>query len=178
MIETNLPRKLMNNQQDEDVWTNSQTSVNFYAMKKETLHAFTQISVVLTGFSNADLTGTGLIATYYETVLKELGAEETSSLLATFERIKISNPEQITAQEERQAQEMVSGPTFKTAISQVIQLWYTGQWNATDGSSYIISSHSYLEGLVWKAIAAHPMGGKQPGYGTWSYPPLTFSSNS
>ena len=143
--------------------------------KEKILNTFENLSIVLTGFSRADIVGTGLLETYFKTAESELGGENLNDLLSAFQRIKITDPNNPTPNELRNVQELVSSETYKTAMAQIIKLWYLGEWiSESENDSYIVSSKSYLEGLIWKAIAAHPMGGKQPGYGTWSFAPLTF----
>ncbi|WP_037853515.1 hypothetical protein [Streptomyces sp. NRRL S-340] len=36
---------------------------------------------------------------------------------------------------------------------------------------FVVSSDAYTEGLLWRAIGAHPSGAKAPGYGSWATPP-------
>lgn len=36
---------------------------------------------------------------------------------------------------------------------------------------FVVSSEAYTEGLLWRAIGAHPSGAKAPGYGSWVNPP-------
>jgi hypothetical protein len=38
-------------------------------------------------------------------------------------------------------------------------------------ASYVVSAAAYTEGLLWRAIGAHPQGAKAPGYGSWAVPP-------
>jgi hypothetical protein len=38
-------------------------------------------------------------------------------------------------------------------------------------ASYVVSAAAYTEGLLWRAIGAHPSGAKAPGYGSWAVPP-------
>lgn len=38
-------------------------------------------------------------------------------------------------------------------------------------ASYAVSAAAYTEGLLWRAIGAHPQGAKAPGYGSWAAPP-------
>jgi hypothetical protein len=44
---------------------------------------------------------------------------------------------------------------------------------AKDGreAPFVVSSAAYAEGLLWRAIGAHPAGAKAPGYGSWALPP-------
>ena len=39
-------------------------------------------------------------------------------------------------------------------------------------ASYVVSPAAYTEGLLWRAIGAHPSGAKAPGYGSWAIPPV------
>jgi hypothetical protein len=150
------------------------------SLKEKPINLFENLSIVLTGFSRADIVGTGLLQTYFDTVKKELGKETFEAILNAIQHIKISNAESISKKESRQIADLMSNINFKTPIGQIIQLWYLGEWvvGTFNPENYIVSSQSYLEGLIWKAIAAHPMGGKQPGYGTWGFPPQTFSSKN
>lgn len=150
-------------------------------MKKRTnkkLKTFENLSAIITGFSKADIIATGLLEVYFETIENELGKDVFESLLLDFEKIKLNDAEQLSKSEHSNLKELIFSSKHKIIINQIIQLWYLGEWITTSGSNqnYIISSQSYLEGLIWKAIAAHPMGGKQPGFGTWGFPPLTFQS--
>jgi len=140
----------------------------------ERLDLFEKLSVVLTGFSRSELLGTGLTETYLDTIDQNLGRDHINTLLDSFMQINIQNEEDLTIEELSNVRPLVESKNNKSIAKLIILLWYTGQWYGEDG--YIISSQSYLEGLVWKSIGAHPMGGKQPGYGTWGFPPLTFSS--
>ncbi|NEC67557.1 hypothetical protein G3I41_23410 [Streptomyces sp. SID9727] len=36
---------------------------------------------------------------------------------------------------------------------------------------FVVSPDAYTEGLLWRAIGAHPSGAKAPGYGSWATPP-------
>ncbi len=39
-------------------------------------------------------------------------------------------------------------------------------------AAYAVSAAAYTEGLLWRAIGAHPPGAKAPGYGSWAVPPV------
>lgn len=43
----------------------------------------------------------------------------------------------------------------------------------SDGQAhpFVVSPEAYTEGLLWRAIGAHPSGAKAPGYGSWANPP-------
>ncbi|MGQ4488536.1 hypothetical protein ACN6LM_006004 [Streptomyces sp. SAS_281] len=36
---------------------------------------------------------------------------------------------------------------------------------------FVVSPDAYTEGLLWRAIGAHPSGARAPGYGSWATPP-------
>jgi len=38
-------------------------------------------------------------------------------------------------------------------------------------AAFVVSPAAYTEGLLWRAIGAHPAGAKAPGYGSWAQPP-------
>ncbi len=139
----------------------------------ERLQIFEQLSVVLTGFSISEILGTGLSKVYLETIDNNLGKAIPDKLFNEFTNIPIKNEEELTVSESDSIEVLVESAEYQSIIKQIILLWYLGQWIGKE--NYIISSQSYLEGFVWKAIGAHPMGGKQPGFGTWGFPPLTFS---
>jgi hypothetical protein len=37
---------------------------------------------------------------------------------------------------------------------------------------FVVSPDAYTEGLLWRAVGAHPSGAKAPGYGSWVNPPV------
>jgi hypothetical protein len=39
-------------------------------------------------------------------------------------------------------------------------------------ASFVVCPAAYTEGLLWRAIGAHPAGAKAPGYGSWAAPPV------
>lgn len=41
-----------------------------------------------------------------------------------------------------------------------------------DEHLFVVSPDAYTEGLLWRAIGAHPAGAKAPGYGSWANPPV------
>ena len=57
--------------------------------------------------------------------------------------------------------------SYEGLAGAIITMWYTGNWG-----NDVITSQSYVQGLMWDAAEAHPPGAKQPGYGSWSMKPL------
>lgn len=108
-------------------------------------HAFLDASTRLTGFGRADLLGTGCAEEFWELVRKEAPEPALDAL--------------------------VSGEESAVDAA-VIELWYLGIWRGTMGTEgVVVSPRAYREGLVWRAMGAHPMGAKQPGFGSWALPP-------
>lgn len=131
------------------------------------LNAFYNLSAALTGFERFDLVGTGLGPTY----LKQVPAPDLDALLSRWESILKEYPDAHPDQTSRLA-DLVQSPKLGSTAKQIILLWYTGSWYPTDGSKpYVISGDAYVEGLMWRAIDAHPMAAKPQGFGAWALPP-------
>ncbi len=139
------------------------------------LSAFIRLSVSLTGFSEAELSSTGMINAYYEELGQTVGIPVRRAFLNAGLDL---------------AALMVS-PLYGPLARNVIRMWYLGQWKrlpldwvsqlssaqlkAFDefgrNVDRILSAEAYQEGLAWIAIPANPMGAKAPGFGTWAEPP-------
>jgi hypothetical protein len=144
---------------------------------------FVAISTVLTGYSRAELFGTGCADEYWHQVRRVVPAHILAEFLENASKLESDqkiDPEAV-AREIRThylASEKL-GPVART----LIQLWYLGQWvplppawRRSFGASRfdvsrVISVLAYKEGLVWDAIGAHPMGAKQQGFGSWAKEP-------
>lgn len=150
--------------------------------KNKFLATFREMSSVFTGFSQADIEGTGLNEIYFDTIHEQLGNKSFVALLGLFASIEAetSNP---TALKQQLRHQIFANPEYGPLARNIIQLWYTGTWNSMSAAwvstygpihsnrTFIISGQAYLNGLVWPAVGAHPMGGKQEGFATWSFPP-------
>ncbi len=121
------------------------------------LDKFVALSSHLTGFSRFELMGTGQARAYLDWVNQHV-PQELASLQATFAQ----DPAGIAKS---------SGSTLSRRI---IKLWYMGKWFDEAGKNFVIPSpDSYVAGLMWQAISAHPMGAKQQGFAAWAEPPLS-----
>lgn len=149
----------------------------------ETNRQFLAVSSALTGFGEVDLQATGLAEELWNTLVGVVGSALAGEFLSACELAF----RQSAAQEELEAaltREVMTHAKYGPLARNVITLWYLGQWNAlprdwcdTYGSSEadvarVVSSQAYLQGLVWPAFGAHPMGGLPPGFGSWAEPPL------
>jgi len=130
--------------------------------------AFLTISAYLTGFSETDLLGTGMVAPYYAAIRDNndpevLGYfyEEVAAILASSHGDEASINEAIAAR-------LIPDSCYNGIAKTIILLWYTGNYG-----NDVLSTDSYKEALVWNVAGAHPPGAKQPGYGSWALPPFS-----
>jgi hypothetical protein len=142
------------------------------------VNSFVSLSAALTGFRAAELWGTGQAETYLNELLETVGEPIVARLLATGDEALNADDAQ-SALREQVMDDRDLGPVARN----VIILWYLGQWNALPnewrnrhGASprdqpRVVSADAYQSGLAWRAIGAHPMGAKPPGYGSWADPP-------
>ena len=132
---------------------------------------FLAISVHLTGFTEFELHTTGMADTYYETLNGESDQDnlvkficKVRDVLHDFEADEIGLTKQIET-------ELIKNAPFTDLARRIILLWYTGIWT-TKGVPAMVSTSSYIEGLIWKAAETHPAGALQQGYGSWAELPL------
>lgn len=138
---------------------------------------FLAISAWLTGFEQVELQGTGMVDTYYQTVIAKNGAADVDYFFAEAAAILAE-----TAGDEAQTlaqikSRLIPDSCYNSLAKNIILMWYTGEWyTQTDDPSTISSSQingeSYVQGLMWTAAETHPPGAKQPGYGSWAEPPI------
>lgn len=145
---------------------------------------FVALSVVLTGFDDAELWGTGMVDPYLGWLLSVVGDRHTGALLTTARRVLDEAAGDDEAIERLVQLDILAEPTIGPLARNLIVLWYLGQWNQlpadwrdTWGASAmdqtcIISPEAYVQGLAWPAIHTHPPGAKMPGYGSWALPPV------
>ena len=138
----------------------------------ELLQPFVTFSASVTAFSEFDLLGTGQAEAFLETVQDQVGKETLRGLLDACGPL---------------------GEDLGLLAKSIIKLWYAGIWYEPEGTGadaaqrgvprqrrpdqdgreapFVVSSAAYAEGLLWRAIGAHPSGAKAPGYGSWALPP-------
>lgn len=147
---------------------------------------FLQLSSDLTGFSAAELEGTGLVDTYQSLIESVLGPALSAKFHALAEVVttgdEATRTQQITTQ-------LVPDAVFWPVAESLVRLWYLGSWKALpdqwyaaqnlpppkagdSGASHVPSGASYVEQLSYRAAGAHPPGAKATGYGSWSLPPV------
>lgn len=133
---------------------------------------FLEISAILTGFSKTELKATGMLESYYNTIQKNTDKQDIDYFFVDVYALlndKSYKPEQI---EDILATQYLADSAYNGLAKNIIILWYTGNWG-----SEVISSASYIQGLMWNAAHTHPPGAKQPGYGSWAELPLTVKNS-
>jgi hypothetical protein len=141
-------------------------------MSEQGIGAFYALSCELTGFSRVELEGTGVGDVYFEQVGKNIGAETLATLFRVWSDIERDCPD---GEREREiAERIFDEPELRAAAERIVMLWYTGSWYYVPPfDTQVVSSETYIEGLMWKAIKSHPMAAKPQGYGAWALPPPT-----
>ncbi|MEV1068916.1 hypothetical protein [Streptomyces sp. NPDC050263] len=146
---------------------------------------FTDLSAVLTGFDRVELAGTGMIDTYYDTLLRIIGEREAGQLFR-YAAEALKEDEGHDGHESVQAK-VIDDKRFAPVVVSLIKLWYLGSWyplsgtyrdengSTADDVEHVVSAQGYREGLVWVAAGTHPMGAKPPGFGSWAEPPTLIS---
>jgi len=144
---------------------------------------FIAVSAALTGFDAVELTGTGMTALYLETIEQWVGPTIAAELFA-FGTDPLPDDYVVRTR-------ILADPRLGPVARNVIELWYNATWSplpvawyqanaaaipnlpdlANLPAAYIVSPEAYVESLVWTAANTHPMGAKQPGFGTWADPP-------
>jgi hypothetical protein len=132
------------------------------------LPTFLEISAELTGFEQVELQATGMSDSYLQTILTNNSADNVAAFFTEAELILARTRNSETAREAQIRQLLMPASSYLGLARNIIILWYTGQWNAVQ-----VGPDSYIESLMWPAGQTHPPGAKQPGYGSWSTPPLT-----
>ncbi len=142
------------------------------------LEMFVEASTRLTGFSRVELFGTGAAKEYLETLEAVLETPVLDTLFAAIGDLVTDH-----ATEAEIAGSILSDPVLAPIVKNVIVLWYCGTWQqlpdtwrASHGCSpkdttRVVSANSYLSGLQWKLVGAHPPGGDMQGFASWSRPP-------
>ena len=127
--------------------------------KDDSVARFVQLSSALTGYEETTLWGTGLAEAYFDYVEGALAPGELQRILEDMDPV---------------AQRMQGAHGGE--LRAIIKLWYLGTWQLgkfPGGQvSYPIAPQAYVEALAWKAMGGHPQGAKQPGYGSWTVPPV------
>jgi hypothetical protein len=147
------------------------------------LELFLSLSVTLTGFTAADLWGTGMVRTYFDLVPSIIGGGVFGRFISRWRYTYIRGSGDEALLDDLVTSQIFEDPEFGPIARNVAALWYLGMWNQlpadwrnvhgawANDTTFVVSPQSYTEGLVWTAIYTHPPAAKQPGYGSWALPP-------
>ncbi len=141
------------------------------------LDRFLAFSAEVTAFGVVELQGTGQPEAYLKTVDDVVGTALVDELLA----LHAESPH--TARDAHLRRTIFGDGKLGPIARNIVKLWYSGVWYelptawtetygpAPKDVTFVVSPSSYVEGLLWTAIGAHPAGAKAPGYGSWAAPP-------
>ena len=143
------------------------------------LDDFLSLSAALSGFSVAQLQGTGMAPAYLDELVAIVGDALTIALTREGS-LALRWPDDV---EEQLGLRVMDDPDLGPLARNLAVLWYTGSWfqlpadwrerngaSSLDGDR-LLSARSWTEGLMWPAIGAHPTGAKAPGFASWVGPP-------
>ena len=145
----------------------------------EAVAEFLRLSVILTGFEEYELLGTGMLMPYYDELLRIIGAREAGALLGALSGVALPG----AGDDEGFRRVILDSPRYGPVARNVAMMWYLGTWTqlprtwrntfgaTADDTDHVVSAAAYREGLVWPAAGTHPMSAKQPGFGSWARPP-------
>ena len=133
---------------------------------------FLEVSALLTGFSQTELKATGMAESYYNTILQYTDKESIDYFFLDLNTLLHSSGHTPKKIEAALARDFMPDSSYSGLAKSIIMLWYTGNWGDT-----VVSSASYIQGLMWDAAHSHPPGAKQPGYGSWANLPLTVTQS-
>ncbi|MCU0322112.1 MAG: hypothetical protein MUE72_06805 [Chitinophagaceae bacterium] len=132
------------------------------------VQTFLQISSHLTGFKEIELLGTGMLDTYLQTIEENNSSTDVQLFMQASATIIAEAKENKQYLDNAIATRLIPSSCYNNLAQNIITMWYTGTWNNS-----VISPQTYVQGLIWDVAEAHPPGAKQPGYGSWSIPPLS-----
>jgi len=131
---------------------------------------FLSLSEALTGFIRFDLLATSFAEQYCQIFRNNIGSKTLSDIFEIWARIVSEHP--AGDQADSIASDLMGDPVVRAALQRLIMLWYTGSWYDTlPYGEEVVSPQSFVEGLMWRAMAAHPMAAKPQGYGAWALEP-------
>ncbi|MEV5483644.1 MULTISPECIES: hypothetical protein [Streptomyces] len=146
---------------------------------------FLRLSSALTGFTESDLTGTGLAEAYHWVMVDRAGGEAVGRLLGRFtaaEQSAEADPELLHEALDRQ---VMGDPEHGPLARNLVRLWYVGIWQAlpdawherygsarrSADATFVPAPDSYARSLIWRTAGAPPRGAQAPGFGSWARAP-------
>lgn len=142
------------------------------------LESFLNISAWLTGYDRARLDSTGLTSTYFHTLKKH--SDTQTLVLFEQQALAILQLAQTDPDQAKVATQswLMQPSNYNATAQKIILMWYTGQWfDDITGDGKQISGQSYVQSLMWPTAQVHPPAAKQPGFASWSQPPIVIQNN-
>jgi hypothetical protein len=145
------------------------------------VETFLALSAVLTGFSPADLQGTGCVPVYFHETVGAAGKAVCDELWKVAHEILAGPP---ATREKAIRTRILADPKLGPVVRAVIKMWFLARWEQLSGAwrrnyginandvDHVISAEAYQQGLVWRTCGAHPHGAQPPGFASWSVPPV------
>lgn len=142
------------------------------------LDAFLELSVALTGFSRFQLLGTSMAKSYLEVLESTVSRMILSRLFEVFHGLPRDE-----GRKHALARQILDDTQLGPVARNIIMLWYCGtwtqlpaHWRAANGASpldetRVVSARSYVAGLQWTLVGAHPAGAREQGFAAWAIPP-------
>ncbi|WP_207460056.1 hypothetical protein [Azospirillum sp. SYSU D00513] len=148
------------------------------------LERFLAFSAEVTAFTVFELQGTGQAEAYLKTIGDVVGAALLDEILTVHgKQMSTTGDEGRPARNAYLRREIFGSEKLGPIARNIVKLWYSGVWYelptawtenygpAPKDVTFVVSPASYVEGLLWTAIGAHPAGAKAPGYGSWAAAP-------
>lgn len=158
------------------------------AAEETSLQLFVSLSATLTGFTRAEVWGTGMVPTYFAVMPSIIGDAMFADFLDRWRDTYIRGEGDASLLDRLVVSQMAEDPTYGPLTRNLASMWYLGVWNQLPAEwrnvhgawagdvNFVVSGKAFTEGLVWKAMHTHPKAAKQPGYGSWAIPPVGASS--
>ena len=152
------------------------------ATTKEPIEQFLALSAVLTGFTETDLLGTGVVKALFEELINVVGQSVCADLLTAY-ALAAEKAGRIPAPGNGRGADHPVGRATRAGGAERHHDVVPGQLEPTPprvaervrrhrrDADHVVSADAYREGLVWGVIGAHPPAAKQPGFGSWAFPP-------
>lgn len=143
---------------------------------------FLEVSECLTGFSRVELLATGMARDYEAALRKVYGDDVVAQLLREVRAvIKKAGDDEAKLEKLMTARVFNDDTMLCAPAKNLVQMWYLGTY--TDYTNMtpivifkpttVVSAEAYRQSLVLRDNGSHPMGAKQPGYGSWALGPIT-----
>jgi hypothetical protein len=156
---------------------------------------FLALSSLLTDFSETELEGTGMLEEYYWLLMKEQDHEVVRAFLRKAKELlsEVKDPVQLDPGEQAAigaalgvrdmtgfAERPFDELPYDGLAQRLALLWVDGTWTTMNGKdtksqqdrTAIPTARAYQQALKWLIAETHPAGAKQPGFGSWSEPPI------